>query len=232
MIRILKNNQGLKHIKKILSRKGNNRIHILLLLLILTLSHVFTHLVGTYAKSSENLQEKIADEIIRFHVVANSDSQEDQYLKYQVKDALIDELGPYLEGANNIEEARTIIRDNMSLIENVARKTILDMGYSYTVSASLSPSYFPMKVYGDYTFPPGFYQALQIHIGNAQGKNWWCVMFPPLCFVDETYNIVSEDSEEKLKYVLTDEEFESLKSKKTPVKIKFKLIEAIKKLFE
>ena len=89
-----------------------------------------------------------------------------------------------------------------------------------------------MKVYGDYALPPGNYEALQVRIGDAQGQNWWCVMFPPLCFVDETYSIVSEDSEKKLKYLLTDDELDYIKANKVPVKIRFKLFDFIKKHFK
>jgi stage II sporulation protein R len=91
--------------------------------------------------------------------------------------------------------------------------------------------YFPLKIYGDYAFPPGNYEALRVKIGAAEGKNWWCVMFPPLCFVDETYSVVDEKSGKKLKKLLTDEEYQTLIKEKKPVKIKFKLWEKIKKLF-
>lgn len=210
----------------------NSRIRVLFLILLLLSSWFLNQAVQIYASDPKRIQEGIADEIIRFHVIANSDSHEDQLLKYQVKDALVEALHPYLKDSENIEESRDILISKLPFIEAIANKLIRDKGYTYSVSASISSSYFPMKVYGDYSFPPGVYEALQIRIGDAKGKNWWCVMFPPLCFVDETYSIVDEDSEEKLKYLLTEEEFESLKNDKVPVKIKLKLLEAIKKLFQ
>lgn len=192
---------------------------------------VLTQTVQIYAAKPKNLQEDMADNIIRFHVIANSDSKEDQYLKYQVKDALINALYPCFNDVNNINDARSVLEDNLPLIEEVASQVIKNSGYTYTVSTSFTTDYFPMKKYGEYVFPPGTYQALQVRIGDAQGKNWWCVMFPPLCFVDETYSIITEDSEKKLKYLLTDDEFELIKNQKVPVKIRFKLFESIKKLF-
>lgn len=199
---------------------------------VLIILWVLTYLVQLHTIYRQKLQEKVAENIIRFHVIANSDSSEDQDLKYRVKDALINTLYPYFEGIDNIDDARAVLEDKLPLIKDVASQVIKDNGYAYPVSVSFTTCYFPMKIYGDYTFPPGNYEALQVRIGNAQGKNWWCVIFPPLCFVDETYSIVSEDSEKKLNYLLTDEELELLKSHKIPVKIKFKLFEYIKKLFE
>lgn len=196
------------------------------LIILLTL----TYILQLHTNVRNNLQKSVAESIIRFHVIANSDSKEDQELKYQVKNALVNALYPYFKDINNISDARSFIKNNLPMIEEEAKKVINDFGYAYPVSATFTTSYFPMKVYGEYAFPPGQYEALQVRIGNAKGKNWWCVMFPPLCFVDETYSIVSEDSEKKLKYLLTDDELDLLRSQKAPVKIKFKLFDSIKNL--
>lgn len=220
------------HTKNSISDRNSNRIGVFLLLILLILSWILTQAVQIYATNPKKLQEGIASEIVRFHVIANSDSDEDQHLKYQVKDTLVQSLHPYLKDVKDINEAQNIINEQLPYIRYVAEQVIEENGYSYPVIASLSACYFPMKVYGEYTFPPGTYDALQVRIGDAQGQNWWCVMFPPLCFVDETYSIIDEDSEEKLKHLLTEEEFEELKNSKVPIKIKFKLLEAIKKLFE
>ncbi|HHT57625.1 stage II sporulation protein R [Herbinix luporum] len=211
--------------------KNNNRIRVFFLLALLIISYTLTQILHLYKSKPSRLQEEIAKEIIRFHVVANSDSDEDQNLKYQVKDAVLKTLYPYLKDVDNINHARAILKEKLPLIEEVASKVIKDKGYTYSVLASYSNCYFPLKVYGDYTFPPGTYQAVQVKIGKAQGKNWWCVMFPPLCFVDETYSIVSSESEKKLSFLLTDEELDALKTKRLPVKVKFKLFAALKNLF-
>lgn len=224
----------LKHLhnKLLHSELNKNQIGILLFLLVLLISSwVLTQAVKIHAANPDKIQEGIAKEIIRFHVIANSDSDGDQQLKYQIKDALVEYLQPHLKDAKNIEDAHEIISDMLPLIQNKAAHVIEEKGYKYDVTASISSSYFPMKVYGDYTFPPGHYEALQVRIGNSLGKNWWCVMFPPLCFVDETYSIVDEDGEEKLKHLLTEEEFDALKNKQAPIKIRFKIFDSIKKLF-
>lgn len=198
---------------------------------VLIILWVLTYIVQLHTADAKKLQEGVADKIIRFHVIANSDSKEDQHLKYQVKDALVKALSPYFRDVNNIHDARLILEEKLPLIEDVASRVVKNNGYTYPVSASYTSCYFPMKVYGEYTFPPGIYEALQVRIGNAQGKNWWCVMFPPLCFVDETYSIVEENSEKKLKYLLTNDELDLIKNQKVPVKIKFKLFGFIKDLF-
>lgn len=211
-------------IKDILQNKS--RICALLLLSVLALTWVFTRSLRINDAGRSN------PDIIRFHVIANSDSKDDQQLKYEVKDALVKLLKPCLGHARDVDEARAIIGEMLPAIRETAERVISENGYDYPVTASLASSYFPMKVYGDYTFPPGNYEALQVRIGDAEGKNWWCVMFPPLCFIDETYCIIDEDGEEKLEFLLTEEELEMLKIKKMPVKIRFKLFSLIRKLFD
>lgn len=211
-------------IKDILQNKS--RIFALLLLSVLALTWVFTRSLRINDAGRSN------PDIIRFHVIANSDSKDDQQLKYEVKDALVKLLKPCLGHARDVDEARAIIGEMLPAIRETAERVISENGYDYPVTASLASSYFPMKVYGDYTFPPGNYEALQVRIGDAEGKNWWCVMFPPLCFIDETYCIIDEDGEEKLEFLLTEEELEMLKTKKMPVKIRFKLFSLIRKLFD
>lgn len=171
------------------------------------------------------IQEGIASEIIRFHVIANSDSSEDQELKLKVKNALTNALRPILQNAKSIEEARFLLMDNLDDLEALSNKVIKENGYTYTASASLERGFFPLKVYGDLSLPPGEYEALRIELGQAVGKNWWCIMYPPLCFVDATYSVVPEPSKNKLKYILSEEEYNSIISKKNiKVKAKFKLL--------
>lgn len=222
------------HTKNMMKAKNASHMRKFLLLSILIFTWFLSQAIQISAKNNipNNIQEDIADDIIRFHVIANSDSDEDQQLKIKVKDALVKSLSPYLKDAKSKDEAECILMDKLPLIKNVAKKTIKDSGFTYSISVSLASTYFPMKVYGDYVFPPGTYQALKVEIGEAKGKNWWCVMFPPLCFVDETYAIVDKDAEAKLVFLLTEQEFEALRSKKTPIKVKFKLFELIKNLFK
>ncbi len=221
------------HMKIILSDKGNLRN--ILASFVLCLICIFLSvraLNDSYTKSAEAMQKDIASEILRFHVIANSDSTEDQALKLKVKSAVTTSLYPVLSGVTDISTAKELVTAKLDSIEALAEKVIKDNGYHYTVTASLEEGYFPLKVYGDLTLPPGKYEALRIEIGKAAGQNWWCIMYPPLCFVDATYSVVPKESKAQLKQVLSEDEYNSVFSdKKAEIKIKFKLFETIKDYF-
>lgn len=171
------------------------------------------------------IQEGIAEEIFRLHVIANSNSKEDQELKMEVKKSVVEYLEKNLKDEADLEETRTWVLENISKIEETAENTVDDMGKAYTVSASVENTYFPDKTYGDCTFPAGEYEALNVRIGSGKGKNWWCVLYPSLCFIDDTWGIVTEEKKEDLKEVLTEEEFQKIlgdPEKKKKIRIGFK----------
>lgn len=141
--------------------------------------------------------DEVKNKLIRFHVIANSDNEEDQNLKLKVKNKVIDYLYPYLNASQSLEESRNIIKDKMDQVKKLAEEVIKDNNYSYGVKTELSRENFPEKSYGKITLPQGNYEAFRIIIGTGQGKNWWCVMFPPLCFVDEAKAEVEYDKTEK-----------------------------------
>ena len=122
--------------------------------------------------------------IVRLHVIANSDTVGDQALKLKVRDAVIGymEKQDYLQSAEETEE---FLKDNLDRLEKIAEGVIASEGYDYSAAADLGVRYIPEKTYGDITFPAGNYEALNITIGKGQGENWWCVLFPPLCLLDE-----------------------------------------------
>lgn len=216
----------------IINDKKKKKLNIFLLLFIILFCGISGCLIRSNAKNKAALQEGIAEDIIRFHVIANSDSPKDQALKLELKDELVNYLSPLLSNSASIKESRSIITKQLPYLKSLAEDYIIQHDYDYSVTVALTECYFPMKVYGAFTFPPGNYEALRVQIGEAKGKNWWCVMFPPLCFVDETYSIVDEDTDKKLQTLLTEEEYDALISKKTPIKIKFKLWEALKSIFK
>lgn len=148
--------------------------------------------------------------IIRFHVRANSDSDEDQALKMAVKEEVVAMLKPLLTNCKDVTESRNVIIANLQNIYKTAVDTITEQGYDYEVKVYVTEEEFPAKTYGDLTFPEGEYQALRIDIGEAKGQNWWCVMYPPLCFIDESTAVVSEEGKEELKEALTPEEYAAL----------------------
>lgn len=130
--------------------------------------------------------------LIRIHVLANSNSEADQTLKLQVKDAVIGCLEPLLKNSSTLEESRQIICSSFPQLEAAAVQTIRQHGYSYDVSMQYGRFDFPEKYCGNFSLPAGNYEALRILIGNGQGRNWWCVLFPPLCFTDSN---VAESNE-------------------------------------
>lgn len=152
----------------------------------------------------------VANEVIRFHVRANSDSEEDQALKLLVRDAILSELGTELALAESKEDARTIMEDNLTRIEEIGATVIKEAGYDYEITAYMTVEEFPMKAYGDLMFPAGEYEALRVDIGNENGGNWWCVMYPGLCFVDTVGGVVATDGKEEMQQILTPEDYEKL----------------------
>lgn len=184
-----------------------------------------------YSDSEERqLQKGIASNIIRFHVRAESDSKEDQWLKLQVKEAVLAYISPVLSKSQSVDESRQLLYNESENIRNVAAATLRSLGDESDVNVYFENCYFPMKTYGDMTFPPGEYEAFRVDIGEAQGKNWWCVLYPPLCFVDAVYGEVPEESKEELKGVLTEEEYSIVSGEN--VKFRFKYLKIFNRFIE
>lgn len=191
---------------------------------------------------NEDLKEILSSKLIRFHVIANSDSVEDQTLKLKVRDKVLDYVSPLLKKSNSIEESRIILKKEDDNIKDLALKVIRENGFDYKIQTTLSRENFPVKSYGNITLPQGEYEAYRIIIGSGRGQNWWCVMFPPLCFVDITKSETSsKETESEMKKVLNEKEYKFIDSSKTvegteltkntkDIKIKFKLVEIIKNL--
>lgn len=133
-------------------------------------------------------QAALADSVIRLHVIANSDSNADQNLKYQVRDRILTEAAALYQPGDDLQQMRRCMEDNLSRLAQAGREVVEEQGYDYPVSASLEQSWFPTKKYTDFALPAGNYTALRIIVGEGKGENWWCVAFPPLCLgsVSET----------------------------------------------
>lgn len=191
----------------------------------------------------ELVLEEIQNEIIRFHVLANSDTEEDQALKLKVRDRVIEEMSSKFDNSSNIDDARKIMLDSIDEVNAIAKEVIEENGYGYSVRSELSRENFPDKMYGDTLYPQGNYEAFRILIGDANGQNWWCVMFPPLCFVDESKQAINsnetkenlekviENSKEENKAKESEENYNKDSKSKTKEKVKFKskLLEIFKK---
>lgn len=177
----------------------------LALLIAALLTGMITWKVNQSAEAK--MQEHLAEEVLRFHVLANSDSKEDQALKLKVRDAVLDAMEAALPKGLDVEATKEWARKHTDEIRAEAERTIRENGYDYPVSAAVTTSYFPDKTYGDVTFPAGNYTALRVEIGDAKGQNWWCVLYPNLCFLDAVNAVVPDEGKQKLEQVLTEEEY-------------------------
>lgn len=180
--------------------------------------------------SLHQMQQQVADKVIRFHVLANSDSSQDQELKLAVRDRVGTYLGEQLASAEDVADGKAIITAHLEEIEACAAEEIARWGYDYPVTASLETCYFPIKAYGKAVFPPGNYQALRVVIGEGEGKNWWCVLYPNLCFSGSLYQIDEDASTQKLQTVLSPEEYKLIMENKE-YEIGFRIREMIFGMF-
>lgn len=211
-------------------KKIKMRIIVLSILLISILSCSGMYIYGEI-KDISKISEGYKDKLIRFHVLANSDSEEDQELKLKVRDEIIKYLQPMLKQSKSLEQSEEIILSESKNIKSLGENIIKENGYDYEVEVKLEYNNFPAKQYSNIVLPAGEYKALRILIGEAKGKNWWCVMFPPLCFVDENNGVIDKETDEKLKSVLTDEEYDLIAEdsiqQTNNVKFKFKIVEIV-----
>lgn len=126
-------------------------------------------------------QQTLSDKVLRLHVLANSDTQEDQALKLQVRDRILERATELLEQSEDRQEAKALLTENLPALEALAADEINAAGYTYSVKTQLAETAFPTKEYDGFTLPAGDYLALRVVIGEGAGQNWWCVVFPPLC---------------------------------------------------
>ena len=175
---------------------------------------------------AQNVSTDIANSVFRLHVIANSDSTEDQNLKYIVRDNLLKYMNEICKNCSSKEDAIKLVKENSDSFEQIALETIKENGYEYDVNINIGTFEFPTKTYGDISLPAGYYDALRVEIGEAKGQNWWCVMFPPLCFVDISSGVVPDESKELMEDNLSDEEFALISNKSdSEIQFKFKLLE-------
>ncbi len=175
----------------------------------------------------------ISDNVFRLHIIANSDSDKDQELKYKVRDSILEYINNSDIDTNKKSDIMLFVQNNKSDLYDIAKKVILENGFDYDVSISIGKFNFPTKTYADISLPAGTYDALRVEIGNANGQNWWCVMFPPLCFIDTTTGIVPEESKELLENNLDYEEYKLISdTSNSELQVKFKIVEFINSLID
>lgn len=169
-------------------------------------------------KSTSTLQQQIATQVLRFHIRANSDTVADQQKKLRIKQSLLEWLTPILSENTSKSETIQCIRKNLPDIRKEANR----MAAPEPVTVTLQKEWFPEKTYGTCTFPEGIYDALRVDIGQAKGHNWWCVLYPSLCFADALEPSMTEEGEEKLQQVLDEDAYDLLLHPQK-LKIRFRL---------
>lgn len=206
-------------------KNSHTRSMVKMIFILTFLLFLYTSLCAfSYAKS---VSTDISDSVFRLHVLANSDSEEDQALKYKVRDNLINYMNSICTETTSKDEAISIANNHLDNFKKIAEDTISANGYNYTVQVQVGNFEFPTKTYGDISLPAGNYDALRVNIGEAKGQNWWCVMFPPLCFIDVSSGVVPDDSKEVLKNSMNEEDFAlvSESDESSEISFKFKILE-------
>ncbi len=186
---------------------------------------LFLFLVFSIKSYSQCISKDLSNSVLRLHVIANSDSASDQELKYKVRDSLINYMNESCGNYNSKDDILYFSKNHLQDIEKIAKQTIASNGYDYDVIVEIGNFFFPSKTYSNISFPAGNYDALRVQIGKSKGQNWWCVMFPPLCFVDISTAYVSEDSKKLLEDNLSDEDLSLLLKDNNSSEIKFKIVE-------
>ncbi len=177
-------------------------------------------------------EEKIYDSVVRLHVLANSDSEEDQALKLKVRDRVLEISQPILSECTDKESAEKLLEGSLEQIKQAARQVVLEQGYDYSVSVILCEEDYPERSYDGFCFPGGKYMSLRVCLGEAEGKNWWCVVFPPLCM--SAASVTKQQAEDAFISVgLTPEQYKIVtESQSTPkYKIRFKFLETLQSIF-
>lgn len=188
---------------------------------ILTVLITLTLLITTLAVLPVHGESEIYSNVLRLHVIANSDSEDDQNLKLLVRDAVLAEAQILLCNVYDRAKAEETVMQNIEILRSVAEKTVFDNGYDYPVAIELGEEEYPTKNYESCSFPAGEYTSLRILIGEAAGQNWWCVLFPPLCLSAAT------DADAFASVGITDNQYQIITdSESTKYKIRFKILES------
>lgn len=188
---------------------------------------IILFLIANIKYYTSAVSNELKENIFRLHIIANSDSNKDQELKLKVRDSIISFMKKIEKECDTKEDVINIVNSNISNFENIAQKTIKENGFNYDVSIEVGEFYFPTKYYGNISMPAGMYDAIKIEIGDAKGKNWWCSLFPPLCFTDISSGIVDEEANIQLEKNLDNEEYSIITSTSSTYKLKFKLVEIL-----
>lgn len=197
-------------------------------ILSLIILFILFFIVTAYSYAT-NISDGLSQDIFRLHILANSDSTEDQALKLKVRDAIIDYMKEISNNTDNKQNVIAISQSHIIDFKNIAKQIIEENGYNYDVNVEIGNFYFPTKYYGNISLPAGNYDALKIEIGEAKGQNWWCSLFPPLCFISISSGVIDEKGDAYLKENLSEEEYALVTGDSNEIEFKFKIVEMFNK---
>ncbi len=189
-------------------------------------------LLGLFSVLPIHGEQEIYDSVVRLHVLANSDSKQDQALKLLVRDEVLRVTAPLLEGCESREQAERILGENTQEITAAAQEVVKEQGYEYPVSVLLGKEQYPTRTYENCCFPSGTYVSLRVCIGDAEGQNWWCVLFPPLCLSAASADDEQSNEDAFISVGLTGEQYKVItQTDNVKYRIRFKLLETVQGLF-
>lgn len=193
----------------------------------------FLIILTSRTASDEALASRIAPQILRFHILAESDSTQDQELKLGVKGLVLDYVHSQTGPDMGKEDLIKWIENNKTSIESIAEDWLAEHGSDYPVNLEITKDYFPTKAYGDMVFPCGTYDAVRITIGKGKGHNWWCVLYPSLCYTDSMHAVVPESSKKTLSCLLAQKDYDALlppgdrRPDPPQIRVRFKLLDIL-----
>ncbi len=186
-----------------------------------------------FATEPSDATLSLEDRILRLHILAAGDDTASQEIKLHVRDAVLSHIRDAVANATTAEEAEDALSPLLPEIVAVANRTLKSYGVSYRAKAEITTEFFPIKQYGSLLLPPGEYRALRIVLDEGEGKNWWCMLYPSLCFTEGITATLPEEEKEELRGLLDEEEFETLFSQKeTKPKFTFRILKIWKKLWK
>lgn len=197
------------------------KLKYIILLFILLCTFLFIS-INSYVSA---VSQDLSNNFFRLHILANSDSLEDQSVKLKVRDSIVSYMKSLSYDGLTKQEAILLTQEHLDDFKNIAKKILLENGFNYDVNLEVGNFHFPTKEYGNITLPAGYYDGLKIELGEAKGQNWWCSLFPPLCFVDISSGVIDENAQNTLKENLSDEEFAIITNGSEEIKLKIKLLE-------
>lgn len=180
--------------------------------------------MGGIRSGQETLAERISPYVLRFHILANSNTPADQEVKLEIRSLILDYMQKQINPEAGKSETQQWLMQQKNNIETLADQYLNDHGFAYHTKLQLTRCYFPSRTYGSFTFPCGFYDAARITLGSGNGHNWWCILYPRFCFLDASCSGVSAESEAKLRCLINQGDFLALEEHRPDIKIRFKLL--------